>query len=220
MRRIRWGRNFAYAVGLIATDGSLSKDGRHIALVSGDIEQLHSFAKILRLPNKISKHKSSYNPNGVYFHIQFGNVRLYNFLNSIGLTSNKSLSIGVLKIPYKYFSDFLRGCLDGDGNISIVAHKESGCPQLRLRFCSASLIHLQWLKHSIHQIYGISRGFISKPAKNTMQLTYSKIDSINLLAFIYYDGVKYFLRRKHKYYKDKMRMWRNGTRDRFRTYCQ
>ncbi len=41
--RYRWNANLAYAVGLIAADGCLSKDGRHIILVSKDIEQLLDF---------------------------------------------------------------------------------------------------------------------------------------------------------------------------------
>ena len=76
-KSIRWSRNFAYVVGLLTTDGSLSKDGRHISLVSKDLEQLTNFAKILNLNNKISPHTSSYNPFGSYYHIQFGDVTLY-----------------------------------------------------------------------------------------------------------------------------------------------
>lgn len=33
---VKWSPKIAYAVGLITTDGSLSKDGRHIDLTSKD----------------------------------------------------------------------------------------------------------------------------------------------------------------------------------------
>lgn len=79
-----WGPDVAYIVGLITTNGSLSIDGRHINLTSKDLEQLETFAKILGLKNKIGKKKSSYNPKGKYFQIQFGNVVLYRFLLRIG----------------------------------------------------------------------------------------------------------------------------------------
>ncbi len=36
---MKWTANLAYAVGLITTDGCLSKDGRHIDLTSKDLEQ-------------------------------------------------------------------------------------------------------------------------------------------------------------------------------------
>ena len=40
--KIVWNHNLAYAIGLLATDGNLSSDGRHMALVSKDIEQIIS----------------------------------------------------------------------------------------------------------------------------------------------------------------------------------
>jgi hypothetical protein len=206
-KSIRWSKNLAYAIGLITTDGCLSNDSRHLTLVSKDIEQITTFAKILKLKNKISFHKSTYNPQGVYYHIQFGNVILYRFLIDIGLTSNKSLTLGVLKIPTKYFADFLRGHLDGDGNISIVSHKQSLHPQLRLKFCSASLKHIEWLKESISKFYMIKGGHITNGNNKVFHLTYGKSDSIQLLEFIYYVGVKYFLSRKYNYYIDKMGEW-------------
>jgi len=195
---LRWNSNFAYAIGLITTDGSLSKDRRHIILVSKDLEQLENFAKCLKLKNKISPHLSSYNPKGYYYHIQFSNIKLYRKLTSIGLTPNKSKTLSALKIPDHYFIDFLRGHLDGDGNISVVSHKESRHPQLRLRFCSASFNHLEWIKNSIMRLYKISGGFISKPIKNTQYLVYSKADSIKLLELMYYFEVEYYLHRKYK----------------------
>ena len=45
------------------------------------------------------------------FQIQFGDVVFYQWLLSLGLTPNKSKTIGPLKIPYEYFFDFLRGFL-------------------------------------------------------------------------------------------------------------
>lgn len=51
---MQWNVNLAYAVGLIASDGCLSKDGRHIDLTSTDIDQIQTFARILKLSNKIS----------------------------------------------------------------------------------------------------------------------------------------------------------------------
>lgn len=50
---IRWSNELAYAVGLIATDGNLSKDGRHIELTSKDTEQLETFKRCLKLKNRI-----------------------------------------------------------------------------------------------------------------------------------------------------------------------
>lgn len=199
-----WSANLAYAIGLITTDGCLSKDGRHITLVSKDLDQVQNFSNALNLNNKISTHTSTYNPQGKYYHIQFGNVKLYRFLVKIGLLSNKSMIIKKLNIPQDFFADFFRGCIDGDGNISIVKHPESQFPQVRLRLASASIDFLKWIKFRISHQYKIRGGFISKPHKNVRYLVYAKMDSIKLLNFIYYDGMQYYLKRKFDYYMNLM----------------
>ena len=50
---IAWSSNFAYALGLLATDGSLSSDGRHFDFTSNDKEQLENFMKCLNIKVKI-----------------------------------------------------------------------------------------------------------------------------------------------------------------------
>ena len=42
-----WTPHIAYCVGLIASDGSLSNDGRHVDLTSLDYDQLLNFVKPL-----------------------------------------------------------------------------------------------------------------------------------------------------------------------------
>ena len=41
--KVQWSPNFAYALGLLTTDGCLSGDGRHIDFTSQDNEQLQNF---------------------------------------------------------------------------------------------------------------------------------------------------------------------------------
>src|SRR3989339_1320183 len=101
-----WTANFAYVVGLICSDGSLSKDGRHLDFTSKDIEQIENFRKILKLNNKIRLKNSGSNRLKKYYSIQFGDVKLYRFLVSIGITANKSKTIYEIEIPDKYFIDY------------------------------------------------------------------------------------------------------------------
>jgi hypothetical protein len=49
--KIKWSSNFAYAIGLLVTDGNLSKDGRHIELTSKDKEQIINFIYCLKIRN-------------------------------------------------------------------------------------------------------------------------------------------------------------------------
>jgi hypothetical protein len=81
------GPNLWYLVRLITSDGCLSSDGGHIDITSKDFKFLE------------------------------GVRNFYGFLLSIGFTPNKSLTLGKIKTPEHYFTDFLRGTPDGDGCI-------------------------------------------------------------------------------------------------------
>ena len=145
-----WSPELAYAIGLIATDGCLYGDGRHINLTSKDLDQIKTFAKILGLKNQIGEKQSGYSTGKVYYNFQFGDVLFYKFLESIGLTSNKSKTIGELNIPDRYFADFLRGHLDGDGcTYSYFDPRWKSSYMIYTQFISASNKHLEWLRNKI-----------------------------------------------------------------------
>ncbi len=189
-----WSSDFAYVVGLITTDGCLSKDGRHIDLTSKDIEQIKNFKKILKLTNKIGL-KYSKDRTRKYFRIEFGNVKLYKFLLSIGLTPRKSKTLKEIKIPNKYFADFLRGCLDGDGcTFSYWSKQWPNSFVLYTCFASASKIFLRWLKKKIIELYGIS-GYINQGTR-VENLKFGKKSSLVLFKKMYYSDKVICLSRK------------------------
>lgn len=196
-----WSADFAYAIGVIATDGNLSPNGRTINITSKDIEMILNIKKCLRINNKIGR-KGNGNINSnikKYYVIQFGDINFYEFLNKIGITKNKSKTIGKIHIPKENFSDFLRGCFDGDGNIDVSIHKESSKPQIRIRLCSASIIFIKWIREELGDILNIKTGWIySNRKKNMHILSYGKEDTGKILKFMYYKGVRYFLSRKYK----------------------
>src|SRR5258708_6602747 len=194
-KRIRWSANLAYAVGLITSDGCLSKDGRHIDLTSKDLEQIQNFKRILKLKNKIGL-KSSGSSNRKYFDIQFGNVKLYRWLVSIGLTHHKSKTLGPLEIPDKFFIDFLRRCLDGDGCVRTYWDAVfSKSYRLYTYFFSASYSYIKWLNAKIANFYGVT-GKISYSGRE-YRLVYAKYASLVLLKEIYYNKNIPYLSRKY-----------------------
>jgi len=198
--KAKWNPKLAYAVGLITTDGNLSPDGRHLTLVSKDIPQLKTFKKCLKLKNKIGLRKGGYMKIKNYHHVQFGNVILYKWLLNIGLMPNKTKIIGALKIPNQYFFDFLRGHLDGDGDIR--RYQDPVYPKserLYIRFCSASLKHIQWLQKKVKFLLKI-KGFITQG--HIFYLRFAKRDSLILLPHLYPEKNVPCLRRKYKIVKN------------------
>lgn len=191
---IRWSADLAYVIGLITTDGSLSKDGRHMNLTSKDIDQLKTFSKILALENKIEMKIGGY-AKTICYQVQFGNVKLYKFLLEIGLTPNKSKTLGALKIPPEYFADFLRGHLDGDGSTHSYWDKRwKSSFMLYTTFMSASKEHVEWLKFQIRNIYQVN-GRITKQSSCYL-LRFAKKDSLKLIEIMYYNANLPYLNRK------------------------
>lgn len=189
-----WSAEFAYVIGLIAADGNLSPDGRHITFTSKDLELAVLFKQYLKHEGKIGKKSRGGDGEKKYFVVQLGDVVFYKFLLSIGLTPKKSKTINKLKIPQKYFYDFLRGCIDGDGSIGSFIHPESRLPQFKVRIVSASKLFLEWVR-SMTIKDGI-KGFFTI-ANGVYVLVFAKGDSTKLLNLVYYVGFPSSLERKY-----------------------
>ena len=203
----RWTSNLAYAVGLIATDGCLSKDERHISLTSTDMQLLETFRDCLGIKNSITN-----NPTGSFakkkcYKIQFGNVEFYAWLNSKGLSPKKTYNIGKLDIPDIFFPDFLRGHLDGDGSVFTYTDrymryrgKQYTYERLYTVFISTSPEHIKWIRSTLTKLLRVKGGLSYFTGKNRIvplwSLKFAKKDSLKILSWIYYDPSVPCLERK------------------------
>lgn len=195
---LKWNPNLAYAVGLIVTDGNLSPDGRHIDLTSKDKDLLEVFMHCLCQKVKIGKKKSGYTGKDC-FRVQLGNVALYKWLLGIGLRANKTKTIEEIDVPDKYFFDFMRGHIDGDGSYRV--YQDSvyrSNRRIYTVFTSGAKKHLIWLKGRIGELLMI-KGSIN-PGIRSWKLEYAKRESLILIPAIYYDDSVPCLKRK----KDKI----------------
>lgn len=182
--KIKWSNDFAYAIGLLATDGCLS-DGRHIIMTSKDKEQLINFLSCLSINNKIGIKRSGHRQTASI--VQFSDVLFYNFLEGIGLTKAKSLTMGELDIPPKYFIDFLRGCFDGDGcSYSYWDPRWKSSFMFYVSFASGSKNFIEWIRSEIKKIVEINGHLsVSRKVNPYYQLKYSKYEGIKLVKEMY-----------------------------------
>lgn len=197
--KIKWSPEFAYAIGLLTTDGNLSPDGRHINFTTKDREQAVTFKKCFGIYNKIGRKARGYQKEKKYFCVQFGDVGFYRFLLDIGLTPRKSKTLGALEIPKKYFFDFLRGHMDGDGTFySYWDPRWRSSFMFYTVFISASRPHVFWLQHMIFDLVGI-KGHMTKSASDSVyNLKYAKAESLKLLPKLYYNAEVVCLPRKRR----------------------
>jgi len=205
---IKWSPNFAYAIGLITSDGNLSSDGRHITFASKDVELVEKFKTALKINNRITRVGRGGETVKKYYGVNFGDKVFYKFLNTIGLTKKKSKTIECIDIPQRFFRDFLRGLFDGDGTFYTFWDKRwpnSFC--FKLSFASASKDFIEWLKARLSRSYGV-KGYFHKGA-GVINLEYVKGDSKKLFSIMYYRNDLLFLMRK--YTKIKNAFEKDGT---------
>ena len=149
--------------------------------------------------------KTSGFTNKRYPRIQFSNIRLYQWLLKIGLTPNKSKTIGKLKIPNKYFFDFLRGYFDGDGSsYSYWDKRWRSSFMFYMILTSGSLSYLQWLKAKLKILLKIN-GYITVN-RECWQLKYAKKASKILISKMYYKRNLPRLKRKYIKLKNTIRI--------------
>ena len=199
--KIHWSANFAYAIGLIATDGCIYKNGRHISLTSLDVEQLINFNKALEIDVKISTKQGI---RGIFCtHVQFSDVLFHQFLVSIGITPAKSKTINTIKVPKKYFFDFLRGCFDGDGSFySYYDKRWKSSFMFYLTLASASMDFLSWIREELSERLGVTGHVSSAKNHSTSQLRYAKKEAMEIIKKMYYNDEVLCLSRKRKKIED------------------
>lgn len=184
--------NLWYIIGYIAADGYLSKDGRHINITSKDRDHLYSIRKALFLKNKIGRKYRSNEKVKTYSQLQFGDVNFYRYLLGLGFLQQKSLNLGVIKVEKGYFADFLRGVIDGDGNISSWIHKTNQSRQWSLRIVSAAYLFISWLANKIEEHFKVKGKLYIRKSKHRKNpicvLKFGKTFAKIILSQIYYDG--------------------------------
>jgi hypothetical protein len=191
-----WSSNLAYAIGLITSDGCLSKNIPRISFGSKDIEMMSNFKRALGLKNKVSKHARGGETEKRFFYLSIKSRSFYNYLLTIGLTPAKSKTIQAVAIPDKFFADFLRGLFDGDG--SFYSFRDTRWPNsfvYKTSFASASTQFIKWLKERLTDLYGV-KGYFHQGV-GVINLEYTKGDSNKLFLAMYHQENILFLTRKY-----------------------
>ncbi|HBU07589.1 MAG TPA: hypothetical protein DEB09_05950 [Candidatus Magasanikbacteria bacterium] len=212
----KWSDKMAYVLGFFYADGSMEDAsylrGKYIRFSSTDGELLNEIKMVLKSQHKIYK-SPSYGTHKAKYLLRIGSHKLYKSLEKIGLYPNKSLTIQLPKIPKKYFFDFLRGYLDGDGCIYLEMAKgkkqEKIIKKLSTIFTSGSKIFLEELKEKLNNYCKIDKKYVYN-SRRSYQLRYGTADSLKILDLIYKNkNDKLFLKRKYQTYQKYLEM-KNG----------
>ena len=191
-----WNANLAYFSGLMASDGCLFSDERHLNITSKDFEIIQYVKNITGATAKTTIKLGRYN-NALAYNLTFGNVSLYDFLLSSGITPVKSKTIKAVSVPDEFYPDFLRGLFDGDGTTyGYIDPVWKNCHRYYIAFFSASQDFLLWLQKTNKRLGLSSKGGVSKSAR-VFRLLYGKADSRTLFSAMYYSNHIPKLNRKY-----------------------
>jgi len=194
-KEFEWTPELAYVIGLLVTDGCLSNDERHIIMRSSELPLLKTFKRCLNLSNRITETFNNGWSKKRNYRIQFCDVQFYRWLLKIGLFPAKTYTIGKINVPNKYFSDFLRGHLDGDGSVwtykdywNTFKNPKYIYKRLWTKFISASETHIKWLRKKIINLLDVKGYFWEQKPWMPYQTT-----SVWEIRFAKKESIKYFL---------------------------
>jgi hypothetical protein len=204
-KSVEWSKEISYIIGIIASDGNICRQGNTVKITNNDNEllnQISEYVSVNIVGYKLDIKKEHKHCNGktyTTYKYRITNKLFYNFCLSIGLTPNKSRSIGKIDVPLEYFSDFLRGVIDGDGNYNIQKRQSSvrTINYIYIRITSGSIQFLEWINSTCFLLLGFEGSITKDSGKECcytlMWTSEKKCNSI--ISFIYSD-CNFYLKRK------------------------
>lgn len=189
----RWSADMAYILGLIITDGCVSRAGT-VSLCMNEKELLEKVRQTMDSEHKItlSKHQK-----GLY-NFKFSRKKMTEKLAAFGILPNKSMNVKCPDVPSEFLADFIRGVFDGDGSV-FFDKRSKNCP-LRSNFMSGSKDFIVKLEGKLQKIGLPKRTINEQKTKNgiSYMFRYGHKDSLKLFNLMYKDVDKcIYLERKY-----------------------
>lgn len=214
-----WRNNkFFYVLGLILTDGCLSQQYKKnvLSFLSKDEDLVAMVAEIT---------KTNYHKYKNYYRLDCRDQNIIKEFTDYGLHYRKSLDLCFpSNIPLEYMSDFVRGCIDGDGSIGL--YKNSKNTKLASCYlCSSSsvfikgfrnLLDLLKLRYTFVVVSPRKRIFNNKSfiSKEHYVVKFKGSKALDFLKWCNYDSNISSLR-KRKVYQEVINYYNNKNNTRF-----
>jgi len=189
----------SYILGFIFADGNISwnpeKGYYSLTITASEKDKVH----LEKIRNLLESTKPLlYSPKTKSYRLIVNNKKLCRKLMGLGVIPRKSLTLKFPDIPNEHFRHFLRGVIDGDGNVRYLNRKVS--PYFEITISSGSFKFCQGFVKSVKEMIGVEAN-IRKVKCNTHIMQYSCSRGEQLAEFVY-SNANIFLERKYLPYKN------------------
>ncbi len=188
--------NSAYLLGLIYADGNVAWDtqkGYYSLTITASEKDKNHLEKIRCFLSSTKPLLYAYKTKS--YRLIVYNKQMCQRLINLGVTPRKTFTVQFPNfIPKVYLPHFIRGVIDGDGNVRYVARKRS--PYFEITVASGSEEFCKGMVEAISQTIGITAN-TRKVAANTYVVQYSCARGEKLADYIY-SNANIFLRRKYE----------------------
>lgn len=190
-----------YWLGFMYADGNISREGNRIEirLSIKDKDHLEKFRNFLNLSTEIRT--GVCNGNG-FCHLSVRNKHMWNTLNSLGCTPQKTLTLQFPNISLfkkkENILHFIRGYVDGDGCLSTYLNATKTSIRTEL-----SLVGTESFLKSVNKLFQ-NKGYIkNKSSENwnnkAFDLSFSDVSSRNIARYLYENATIYLNRKYEKF---------------------
>jgi hypothetical protein len=181
-KQYEWTPELAYAVGLIATGGSLPKENHDTVAFRSAEHALHSICRhCLGVSPLVQEHPTA-EPEETLYTTTVTSPKLRSLLEEIGFHPGKAP--GTLTIPDTLFRDFFRGCIDGSGSVTILEVERRR--SIGVTLFSSSIRFISWVYALVARRTKI-RGDVRQDQQGVWRLDYAHQKGVAILRWMYYD---------------------------------
>ena len=129
----------SYILGFIVADGCIlkrknRKNSYIFNITNKEKQHLEKIKKAMSAAAPLGLKRSGYTKKKDCYFIQICNKEICKDLINLGILPRKTYNLKPIKVPDKYFSNFVRGFFDGDGTVYI--YNVNGVPQIKAGFVS------------------------------------------------------------------------------------
>ena len=198
-----------YVLGYFVADGCIvvRKDRKKSPYVfnitSADKKHLEKIRKAMSSNHAISVKSRGGSTKKSYYQLQISNQIIAKDLINLRILPRKTYNLDFIKVPKRYFPDFVRGFFDGDGSVYI--YTVNSTSQIKASFVSSSYPFITNFNQQLCRTLNIplksihqdnSKGKIAK-----YDVSFYIDDCKKLADFMYKNNPSLFLPRKYKIFQ-------------------